>query len=335
MTARITASIAFQGNKPPGAYEELADLVDAYRFGVVSVYNDLLFQPSLGPLLLMARRLRHARIGASALNPYTVHPLEIASQVAMLDLVSDGRAYVGLVRGSWLATLGLSTSRPLQTLREAVLLIRHLLSGREDAFEGEVFHLSAGARFHFVPRRPDVPILLGTWGARTARLAGELADEVKIGGSASAGAARALRPAIEDGSAAAGRPPGSVGLCVGAVTVVDRDRAAARTLARREVALYLPVVAPLDPAGVDPAWLERARMLAAGGDYETLAREIPDDLLDRFAFSGTPADVAAQVHELVDAGVSRVEFGTPHGLRPEEGIRLLGEQVLPALPLEG
>jgi 5,10-methylenetetrahydromethanopterin reductase len=38
-----------------------------------------------------------------------------------------------------------------------------------------------------------------------------------------------------------------------------------------------------------------------------------------------------QVEDLARAGVARVEFGTPHGLDPMAGIRLLGEQVLPSL----
>ncbi len=34
---------------------------------------------------------------------------------------------------------------------------------------------------------------------------------------------------------------------------------------------------------------------------------------------------------LFAAGATRVEFGTPHGLTEETGLRLLGEVVLPAL----
>jgi len=34
---------------------------------------------------------------------------------------------------------------------------------------------------------------------------------------------------------------------------------------------------------------------------------------------------------LIDAGAARIEFGTPHGLTEAEGLRLLGEQVLPLL----
>jgi 5,10-methylenetetrahydromethanopterin reductase len=58
---------------------------------------------------------------------------------------------------------------------------------------------------------------------------------------------------------------------------------------------------------------------------------IPDDLLDRFAFAGNPNDIIRQSEALFAAGVTRIEFGTPHGVTPIEGLRLLGERVLPAL----
>jgi 5,10-methylenetetrahydromethanopterin reductase len=58
---------------------------------------------------------------------------------------------------------------------------------------------------------------------------------------------------------------------------------------------------------------------------------ISDDLLNKFAFSGNVHDIIEQSHRLFEAGAARVEFGTPHGLKPELGIQLLGQQVVPAL----
>ncbi len=52
-------------------------------------------------------------------------------------------------------------------------------------------------------------------------------------------------------------------------------------------------------------------------------------MLDRFAFAGAAHDIIRQVEMLAEAGVTRVEFGTPHGIKPADGVRLLGEQVLP------
>ena len=89
-------------------------------------------------------------------------------------------------------------------------------------------------------------------------------------------------------------------------------------------------MAPLDPSLRDADWLARIALPAQRGDRTEVARLIPDDALDRLAFAGSPADVTRQVEDLVAAGVSRIEFGTPHGLDELEGICLLGERVLPS-----
>jgi 5,10-methylenetetrahydromethanopterin reductase len=278
----------------------------------------------------MAPHLRTAQLGPAALNPFLVHPIEIAGQIALLDLLTDGRAYLGLSRGSWLGRLGVAQARPVRALREAILLVKHLLAGSSEQFDGQIFPLAAGSTLRYAVRRPIVPVTIGTWGKQAARLAGEIADEVKIGGSANPAMATHLRSSIAAGEQSAGRQPETVGICLGAVTVVDLDRRRARALARREVALYVPVVAALDPTLQDADWLVRMGELAERGDDAGVAELIPDTALDKLAFAGTPADVTRQVEDLARAGVSRVEFGTPHGVVPRDGIRLLGERVLPS-----
>lgn len=324
-------SIAFQTNKTPAEYAELARLVDQYPFDVVSVYNDLYFQPALGPLLLMAPHLRRARLGPAALNPFTVHPVEIAGQIALLDLATQGRAYLGLARGAWLNQLGIRPARPLRTLREAVLLMQHLLARRTEPFEGQVFRLPPGAALQYEPLRSEIPVMLGTWGTATARLAGEVADEIKVGGSANPAMVDYLRPHVQAGLRSANRHQGAVGICLGATSVVDADRSVARAVVRRHLALYLPVVAPLDPTLDDPEWLARIQAHAAAGDLAAVSANISDDILDRFALAGSPDDLIRQVDKLRAAGATRVEFGTPHGVDPAAAIRLLGERVLPGL----
>jgi len=113
--------------------------------------------------------------------------------------------------------------------------------------------------------------------------------------------------------------------------ISDEDRAAARALARRVVALYLPVVARLDPTMNDPEWLARIKDSAARNDYDTVAADISDEVLDRFAFAGAPSDLIEHAEQIAAAGATRIEFGTPHGLDSADGIRVLGERVLPQL----
>lgn len=325
-------SIAFQSDKTAAEYVALGRQAEAYGFDAVSVYSDLMFQPPIGALLVMAQTTARIRLGPASLNPYTVHPVEIAGQIALLDAVSGGRAYLGLARGAWLDSLGITQARPVTTIREAVAVIRHLLAKRRAPFDGAVFHLSAHHVLQYDVLRPDVPLLIGTWGPRLAALAGEVADEVKIGGSANPAMVPVMRARIAAGATAAGRDAGAVGIVLGAVTVVDADGAAARRRAKEEVARYLPTVAGLDPTrAVEPELLDRIAAAVQRDDREAAAALISDELLARFAFAGTPRDVIAQAEAIFAAGASRIEFGTPHGLTDASGVRLLSTAVLPIL----
>src|SRR5258708_32680600 len=113
-----------------------------------------------------------------------------------------------------------------------------------------------------------------------------------------------LRAFMAAGEQSAGRPTGVVDICLGAVSVVDLDRARARALARHEVALYAPVVASLDPSLADADWLKRIAEPARRGDKGAGAALIPDAALDSLAFAGTPAHVVRQVDDLARARVS-------------------------------
>jgi 5,10-methylenetetrahydromethanopterin reductase len=244
--------IAFQTDQPPGRYGELAAAAEAHGFDVVSVFADLLDQPPLPALLEMARATSRVRLGAACLNPYTQHPYEIAGGLAALDAASGGRAYLGLARGAWLEAIGIEQRRPLDHLRDTAAIVRALLSGDERGYAGAAYRLAPGIRLRYpLPSRVP-PLLLGTWGARGAALAGQIADEVKVGGSANPAVVPLIRGRVAVGTLAAGRPPDAVRVVLGAVTVVSEDGQAARQRARTEVARYLAVVADLDPTAELP-----------------------------------------------------------------------------------
>jgi 5,10-methylenetetrahydromethanopterin reductase len=82
---------------------------------------------------------------------------------------------------------------------------------------------------------------------------------------------------------------------------------------------------------LDPELVERLQTHANRHEYDAAGRLISDDLLDRFAFSGNPADIIEHSQRLFAAGANRIEFGTPHGIESVTGIRLIGEKVIPAL----
>jgi 5,10-methylenetetrahydromethanopterin reductase len=307
--------LGLQTNKRPGQYAALARLAEDAGFAVVTAYNDLWFQPPLPALLEIAAATTRVRVGPSCLNPFTTHPVELAGQTAVLDMAADGRAFLGLARGSWLDELTVDQTAPVTAIREAWEVVRRLIAGDDSGFTGQRFSLPAGERLRYPVRRREVPLLVGTWSPNLAAFAGDAAAEVKVGGSANPDVVPVVRQRIGNDD---------VRIVLGAVTVVDEDGERARSIARREVAMYLAVVAELDPTfTLDPELLAGVRAGAAA--------DIPDDVLDRFAFAGTPEQVGAHAEAVFAAGAGRIDFGTPHGEPEQHGVELLCTQVLPRL----
>lgn len=322
-------SIAFQTDKPLSAYGPLAARAEELGFDGVSVYNDLLFQPAWPALMEMSRHTRRVRLGPAAVNPFTCHPVNIAGYVALLDEASNGRAYLGLARGAWLDRLGLDPPQPVTALREAFECIGRLLAGNRQPFEGEVFRLQGGEGLRWRFRRAKIPFLLGSWGPTTIQACLNQVEEVKLGGTANPSVVTRRLAWMRQLQGGADAIPG---LVVGCVSLIDEDGLRARRLARREAALYLPVAASLDSSlQVDPQLVERIQALLQRGAGQEAGSLIPDSLLDKLALSGTPHEVIEGCLKLLDAGASRIEFGTPHGLTASQGIDLLGKKVLPAL----
>jgi len=315
VTRERELGLGLQTDKPLAEYGRLAQAAEEGGFDVVTTFNDLWFQPALPALLEIARATQRVRVGPSCLNPFTTHPVEIAGQVAMLDAASDGRAFLGLARGAWLESLGVDQSEPVAAIGEAWEIVRRLLGGDDSAFSGEHFSLPQGSQLRYELRRPLVPLLVGTWSPKLAAYAGQAAQEVKVGGSANPDVVSVMRERIGNDD---------VRIVLGAVTVVDEDGERARAIARREVAMYLAVVGELDPTvTLDSELVARVRE----GD----GMDIPDDVLDRFAFAGTPAEVAKHAAAVFDAGAGRIDFGTPHGVPEGRGVELLCTQVVPRL----
>jgi 5,10-methylenetetrahydromethanopterin reductase len=294
----MEVGLGLQSDKRPEEYIAIARRAEAAGFDVVSVFHDLLYQPAIVPLTLIAQATERVRLGPAALNASTLHPVELAGQAAALDLVSNGRAYLGITDGAWLDRLGLELGAPLARMEETAEVVRRLFAGDRTGFAGDHFTLAPDTGFGYTPQRDRIPLSIGTWKPRMAALAGRIADEVKIGGCANPDMVRLMRDWIGNDD---------VGIVVGAVTVIDEDGDRARSHAQREVAMYLDVVGENDPTFDGPP------------------------TLDRFAFAGTPEEVATHAHRLYDAGAKRVEFGTPQGLTTARGVELLCDRVLPLL----
>ena len=319
--------IGLAGKVTAADYTEIAEVAEAAGFDAITVFGDLMFQPPAMVLATMAAATSRIRLGVAAYSPWTHHPVEIAGQVAYLDMASRGRAFYGLVRGAWLDQLGIDQHRSIAAITDTAEIVTRLLAGDASGYGGSVYSLGEGLRLEYEPYRPRVPLLIGTWSAKLAGYAATVADEIQAGGSANPAMVGRLRGLLSDAGTQR-----EVGVCLNAVVVVDDDAKAAARAVRAACAPYFDVVASLDATvEVDPDLLRGVKARLAVGDHAGAGLLIPDDILRRFAFWGTADDVANHAMEILEAGALRVEFDTPFGLSTPDGLRRLAHDVLPRI----
>jgi 5,10-methylenetetrahydromethanopterin reductase len=294
----------------------LARLVEDAGFDRLGISDVALQQDCFVVLAACASATERVQLGPMVTNPYSRHPAVLAAAIASIQELAEGRAFLGIGVGAGLEPLGIAYPRPARTLREALVVIRALLSGERVSLAGEVFDVD-GAILLSPPAIPP-PISVGTRSPAVMRLAGELADTALVG-------ARYLSPALADqyrgwvaeGAARAGRDPRQVEVAPRMTLCVSSDGARARDSVRRYVAHYLVLVRP-DDVGVDE---ERLRAIAEVLEQATgwyfdhdrydppgLAELVTDDMVDRFAIAGTPEECLPHVERLAAMGFSSVSM---------------------------
>jgi 5,10-methylenetetrahydromethanopterin reductase len=248
------------------------------------------------PVLLaeLASVTRRITLVAGVLSVWNRSPATIAMTAATLHRLSGGRFILGLGASSPELVEGwhdLPYARPAARLREVTTAVRALLSGERAALSAVP---SARALRLGQPPAPEVPIWLAASGARTIRIAAELAD---------GWFPLYLRPDTIRKFPAT-RP---VTVAAGPFTVVDRDVAAARAAVAASTATYLSAMGDIYPRVV------AEQGLAAEVGVVRATRTVPAALLDEFTAYGPASTVRDRLDEwdeLADVTV----VGLPPGL---------------------
>jgi 5,10-methylenetetrahydromethanopterin reductase len=321
-------SLRLNNDLPLADYVALAKTAEAAGFDQFWVSHDLFLRSS--PVILTAVALATERIelGTCILNPYSVHPAELAMLAATLDEVSGGRFNLGLGAGAaeFLKWVGLPREHPLATTRAAMEAIRATLAGEPVAgWEAEAY-------LRFTPPRRRVPIYLAALSPHMLRLAGELADGVLPLLFPPEHYATVL-PYLAEGAARAGRALSAVDIAACVWCSVSDDRAAAEDVLKDKIAYYGHALSPLiwDRLGVTAADfrpIERALMTERN---PARARALVDERMLRIGIVGTPADLLARLQELVALGARHLSFGPPLGPDPLAAVAAIGHEIIPRL----
>lgn len=298
--------------------------------------NEKFFRDPWIGLTLAALHSRRLSLGTFIQDPYTLHPALTACAIATLDELSGGRAVLlmGSGGGGGPVPLAYERRKPARAIREAIQVIRGMWSGERTWLEGEVIRFRGG-RLGF-PARRDIPIYVASRGNLVLQTAGEVADGVMIATYATPPGVLHALSRVDRGLARSGRTRKDIKLFSRVDTWIDTDRQVAREALRHMIAGFLTTSYP-DMGFVRAVGLELSQELQA-----VLARKdreyswehaylVPDEVVDAFAWTGTPDDVARQIAAVARLGISNITvlFHPPSGKDEFAAIRAMAEQVKP------
>ncbi len=301
------AAFGLNGNIPVRRAVEYARYAEAQGLDSCWLHEAYWNRDALTYLVAIAVGTRRLGLGAGCINPYTRHPVLIASSLATLDELSDGRVLMGFGTGypARLDEQGIPHPHPAATMRESIALIRRLWQGEKVTHAGRAFSLT-NAAITVRPAHP-IPVYLAGWGPRMLRLAGEVCEGYLARAVESPVSCRRLIGDVHAAAEASGRAAGGVDFAAYILCAVDRDREAARSAMRRDpfVVYQFAVIHErvLVESGVDPAFKRRIGEAFWRGDLPEASRQVGSELLDAFTLAGTPDDVLDRLAAYADAGV--------------------------------
>lgn len=268
-------------------------------------------------------RTERIAIGTSVLTPgLRYHPSIVAQGIGTLSAMNPGRIILGVGTGESLNEVPATgmqwpeRKERFARLREAVDLIRRLLTEERVSFEGDFYRTERATiydRSHIVP-----PIYIAGAGPMISKYAGRVAEGFICTSGKDPGLYRdTLLPNVEAGLQAAGRDPGSIDLMIEMKVSFDEDMQRALEDTRHWAALSLSAEEKMSVD--DPLEMER---LADALPLERAAK--------RWIVSTDPDEHVERIRPYIELGFRHLVFHAP-GTDQERFLRLYGKQVLPRL----
>ncbi|GAB7094596.1 5,10-methylenetetrahydromethanopterin reductase [Halolamina litorea] len=317
-----TIGVELTPEMPVRSVADLAVRAEEVGFDTVFVsahYNNR--DPFLA-LSRVASATESVRLGPGVVNPYETHPVSLASNVATLDELADGRAVFGIGAGdpSTLANLGIERERPLRRVLETVRVSKRLWRGERVDHDGTFTAVDAGLNYEVGP----IPAYVGGQGPHMIRMAAKHADGVLVNASHPDDFAWAAEQ-VETGLADRPDDHGPFDFAAFASVSVAADADAAREAARPPVAFVTAGAAPpvLDRHGIDHDRAEAVGDAITAGEFSTAFDAVTPAMIDAFCVAGTPDTVAERIEAVLDYADSFVA-GSPLGPDREAAIEMLG-----------
>jgi len=245
------------------------------------------------------------------------NPVVVAQQVATLEALNPGRAFLGVGSGEAMNEVpaGMewpAVSEQLERVEEALGIITRLLDGETVDFTGRHFRTRAARLYLELDRRP--PVYMSAFGPEAAEIAGRLADGVWT--LADPQRAPEVIAAYRRGAEQAGREPGEI-ILQGLASWAPDDEAALAGAREWKGTL-------VDRHYTDPVF-DPAEIGAAGA-------QVSDARFKMMGLIGSDPDQhVRKIRAMQQLGATAIVIMNVSGHDPLGMLRVYGEQVLPQL----
>ena len=324
-------SLRFNNDLPVREYVTYAKAAEAAGFDQFWVSDDLFLRSAPVILTAVALATERIEIGACILNPFTMHPAEIAMFAATLDELSGGRFNLGISSGAedFIRWLGMEYRYPRTRIVETVAAINKLTSNQNAAMDGQVLKWTEEAWLRFESER-RVPIYLGAMSPLMLEEIGAIAD----GGLPLLFPPEhyaTVLPYIETGLARAGRSLADIDLAACIWCSVSADQHSAEAMLADKIAYYGHAISPLilQKLGLKREDFEPIRQAYHVAGNVKAARQLVTPQMMRIGIAGTSQALISRLEQLAALGVRHMSFGPPLGPDILAAINTLGRDVIP------
>ncbi|MCH8110102.1 MAG: LLM class flavin-dependent oxidoreductase [Chloroflexi bacterium] len=302
--------------RAPGAswrdVREIAMLADELGYSSLTM-GEAWGEDAFTSLAQLAAVTSRIRIGTSIVPVFARSPANIAMTALNMDVMSEGRFFLGLGASGQLVVEDLHGEpfrKPLTRMREYIDIIRKAMRGERLDHDGELIQTKR-FRLRFQPYRPNLPIYIASLSPASLRMTGELADgwlPIYLAPSRMEAAVADLKAGAE----AAGRTLDDIAISPQVSIYVTDDVAAARDKERPHIAFYMGGMGVfyhqyMHRIGFG-AEADRIREAYVNRERDKAAELVTDEMVDAMTIIGNPQQCRDQLQTFFDAGVNEVRL---------------------------
>jgi 5,10-methylenetetrahydromethanopterin reductase len=282
-----------------------------------------------------------ARVGLRPTNPLTREPQVMASFLASIDSLTNGRAFMDIASGdSAVLNIGYPVASRAR-IEDYVTCIRELMAKGEATYQGRPQRV----RWSSTVVRQRVPISICAEGPKMLRLGGRIGDGVIAGTGLLPSVIGDTIARVRAGAREAGRDPAEVEIWFTCRSSLHEDRRQAIDNVKASVSSILnhsmrfgldgkhvpDHLRPKIQEYVDGYELYDHVVQAGRNEKRMEALGLTDYALERFALAGNASDWIARIEKLGEAGATKLWVSLRGG--DLEGqlrdMRVLAQEIMP------